>query len=63
MCLKQGEICQSREGNNNFYETGGKCTETEKIGGIPYLWSMTKKRSSEISADKNQEISREKVKL
>ena len=29
----EGEICQSRVGNNNFRETKGKCIETRKIGG------------------------------
>ena len=32
-------------------------------GEIRNLWSMTKKRSSEISADENEEIFREKVKF
>ena len=43
---------------------GRKCTKRGKIGGeIRNLWSMTKKRSSEILADENKEIFREKVKL
>ena len=46
---------------NNFRETGWKCTETGKIGGTRNLWLMTKKRSSEILADENQEIFRVKV--
>ena len=54
-------------GNNKFRETGGKCTETGKIGGgkfqIRNLWSTTKKRSSEILADENREIFGEKVKF
>jgi len=42
----------------------GKCSETGKIGGrIRNLWSVTKIRSSEISADENREIFREKVKF
>src|SRR6218665_607380 len=44
-------------GKNNFRETGGKCTETAKIGWeIGNLWSMTKKRSSEILVNENEEI-------
>ena len=60
VCKKQVNLSKTG-GNNNFRETGRKCTETGKIEGN--LWSMTKKKSSEISADENQEIFREKVKL
>jgi len=42
-------------GNINFFETGGKCTKTGKTGGkVQTLWSMTKKRLSEILADENR---------
>ena len=54
-CKTGGDIFQSR-GNNIFLETGGKCTETGKIGG------KFEKKSSEILADENREIFREKVK-
>src|SRR6218665_2894228 len=38
---------------------GGKCCKTGKIlGEIRNLWSMTKKRSSEILADENGKFSR-----
>jgi len=39
----------------NFRESGGKCTKTgrQNRGEIRNLWSMTKKRSSEILADEN----------
>ena len=39
VCKKQVNFCKTEgkflkaEGNNNFRETEGKCTETEKIGG------------------------------
>ena len=63
VCKKQvnlpktgGEICKSRGKEKFSRNRGGKCTETAKIGGIRDLWSMTKKRSSEIFADENQEI-------
>ena len=39
----------------NFVNQGGKCSKRGRIGGeIQNLWSMIKKRSSEISADENQ---------
>src|SRR6218665_2541313 len=53
------EICQSR-GNNNFRETEGNVLKQGKLGEI---LNLNKKRSSEISADENQEIFQEKVKL
>src|SRR6218665_1274907 len=46
-------------GNNNFCKTGGKCTETGKIGGNSKFVVDDKKKSSEISADENQEFFRE----
>src|SRR6218665_1284351 len=40
-----GEICESRGGNENFCQSGGKCTKRGKIiGEIQNLWSMTKKK-------------------
>src|SRR6218665_3019307 len=54
------KICGSR---GKFSRNKGKCTETAKMGGIRNLWSMTKKRSSEISADENLKQFREKEKL
>src|SRR6218665_174557 len=69
VCKKQVNILKTRGkffkvgGNNNFRETGGKCTEIWKIGrGIRNLWSMTKK-SSEMLVDENRKIFREKVKF
>ena len=56
-----GKFFKVGGGNNNFRERGGKCTEIGKIGGIRNLWSMTKKRSSEILADEIREIFRERV--
>ena len=63
----------------NFSKTGGKLFKVggiiifakqgemywnrENKGEIRNLWSMTKKRSSEILADENREIFREKVKF
>ena len=34
----------------------GKFTKTGKTGGIRNLWSMTKRRSSEILADENRKF-------
>ena len=53
VCKKQVNLPKT---GGNIYKSRGKCTETAKIGGIRNLWSMTKKRSSEISLDENQEI-------
>src|SRR6218665_618711 len=63
ICVKQRGKFVKVGGNNNFRETGGKCTETAKIGRKLKICGRCLKRSSEISADENQEISQEKVKL
>src|SRR6218665_502431 len=58
----EGNICQSR-GERIIFAKLGKVLQQRKWGEIRNLLSMTKKRSSEILADENQEIFREKVKL
>ena len=70
VCKKQVNLSKTEGkfvkvgGNYNFRETGRKCTETAKIGGkFKICGRWLKKRSSEISADENQEIFQEKVKF
>ena len=61
VCKKLLNFLENRGKLEIFANQRGKCSRTGKIGGN--LWSMTKKRSSEILADESQEIVREKVKL
>src|SRR6218665_243757 len=63
LCKTGGEICQSRGEIIIFSKQGGNVLKQEKWGEIRNFWSTTKKRSSEILADENQKIFREKVKL
>ena len=59
-----GKICQNRGEIIIFSKQGGNVLKQGKGEKIRNLWSMTKKiRSSEISADENQEIFREKGKI
>ena len=63
LCKTGGKICQST-GEIIISLNRGKCTETAKIGGkFEICGRWLKKRSSEISADENQEIFQGKVKF
>ena len=66
MCETGGKFVKVGGKRIIFAKTGGKYTETWKIENgekIRNLWSITKKRSSEISADENQEIFGKIVKI
>ena len=63
MSKTEGKIFQSREGKKIFIETEGEMYWNSEGENSKFSVDDLKKRSSEISADENQEIFLEKVEL